>query len=82
MLYKTWAGERNGDGGGLVPWAHGGTKGSVCLWVGRRRKLSLRPGMALRLDGGEGVMLGEGSLRACEGIALPGRKRPSKNGMT
>lgn len=49
---------------------------------GQKKKAVSETWRGLETGWGEGVVLGGGSLRACEGIALPGRKRPSKNGMT
>lgn len=58
-----------GDGRGLVPLAHHGTKGSVCVCVGGQKKKAVyETWCGLETGWGEGVVLGEGSLRACEGM--------------
>lgn len=69
-------------GEGLCLWLTKGQRG-LCVFVGGQKKKAVyETWRGLETGWGEGVVLGEGSLRACEGNALPGRKRPNKNGIT
>lgn len=68
MLYKTWAGgEERGMGEGLCLWLTKGQRG-LCVFVGGQKKKAVyETWCGLETGWGEGVVLGEGSLRACKG---------------